>query len=128
MKAKTKMLNTLIVKFEYNKLAIQNLTKSILNQSKPHRQRTNKNCSRLNGYDELMKNNIVLVGNENSKFFITQTSGGKSGEGFIRINNGNKTIYKYNYQRKGSLRKSFYTPFKSKLGINLIQKFGALHG
>ena len=42
-------------------------------------------------------------------YSIDLTSGGKSNEGFVRVNKGLKTLYYPNYTRKNSVRINGYT-------------------
>jgi len=42
-------------------------------------------------------------------YSIDLTSGGKSNEGFVRVNKGLKTLYYPNYTRKNSVRINDYT-------------------
>jgi hypothetical protein len=76
--------------------------------AKPIRYRINQNKIYKNG----------------SSYFVEMTSGGNSGEGFIRVNRGNKVSYFPAYNRNGKTRVTTYVPFKQRFGNMLYQLKG----
>ena len=56
-----------------------------------------------------------------SSYFIEETNGGLSNEGFIKINRGCRVAYFPNYNRNGKTRINKFVPFKQILGAMRYQ-------
>tara|TARA_R100001443_G_C3312801_1_gene168178 strand:- start:272 stop:553 length:282 start_codon:yes stop_codon:yes gene_type:complete len=66
-------------------------------------------------------------GTKSLGYTVTNTSGGKSDEGFTRVTMGKRVSYFPNYNRNGAKRANKYVPFKQHKGKMIFQHLNAIN-
>ena len=66
-------------------------------------------------------------GTKSLGYTVTNTSGGKSDEGFTRVTMGKRVSYFPNYNRNGAKRANKYVPFKQHRGKMIFQHLNAIN-